>query len=206
MAEKCPVCKIGDLTNVADYPDFEESFYSCGHHPKLFKRSIEEPPEEIDDTASSSKPPLNISDSAKLLVKKLEQSPNITIEEKLYEDTPTLQFSADGTTKFFINNSTINIILTESKDIAQNISPTNILEKIQPLIQESKPNSLEENKEESSFLQTFTGILAKRERLSGWARLKYRFAGKKWVFPATTPLILRIIDIIMEEILEEEGR
>jgi|SRR5918996_5020480 hypothetical protein len=204
MTEKCPVCGAGELTKVNDNPDFKESFYSCGHHPKLSRRSINEPAAKINDSASASKhvkrsvsePTVNVSDSIDLLIRRFKQLPNVTIEEKIYDNTPSLQFSADRATKFFINNSTVKIILPGNKEITQNISPSSI-EKIRSIFQESKPSSFK-NKEEYSFLQTFTKILTKKEGVSFWARLKYRLARKKWVFPIATPFILKIIDILRE--------
>lgn len=137
------------------------------------QRSVIERAVNVQDSVSASKhvkraitePTVNVSDSVTLLVTRFKQSPNVTIEEKLYDGIPSLQFSADHT-NIVINNSSVKISLPESKT-SQNISSTSIWKRFQSIFQEVKEDSSIDNKDELlSLLENIvTQTTSNEERL-----------------------------------------
>jgi hypothetical protein len=190
MAENCPVCnKRVEITEVKSYSDHKERFFSCGHKIRLSQRTINEPA-------------INISDSIALVISRFKQSEKIRIEEKLFDEKPSLDLSADNA-NLIINNSIVNINTPETT-FSQNISPHNILDKIQTIIREVKTDSLlevEQREKVLSFLEKTTEILSYEQATktsSKWSRLKNWLSGKKWVFPVVTPYILKIIELFLD--------
>ena len=201
MSEECPDCKMRvKLTKVEEYPDYKVRFYSCGHISKLIQKSINETPVKVQNGVSASKrversiiePAIIVSDS----IANFKQSAHLAIEEKTYDGRPSLQFTG-GNASIVITNSTVIFSSPEGKT-SQNISSTSIWEKIQSLSQQVKEDTSIINKDKFlSLLEKIESLNEQQEKkVSIWTRLNYRFAGKKWVFPITTPYILKIIDIL----------
>jgi hypothetical protein len=92
----CRICnKDVDIIEVRPYTDYVETILGCGHTPKKYTRNIIEPPILISDKISTT-------------VTKFKQSQCVSVEEKVINGKPSLQFSAEKI-NVVINDSIVNV-------------------------------------------------------------------------------------------------
>jgi hypothetical protein len=185
----CGSCNIDvDVIEVKHHTDYEESILSCGHTSNKHITNIVEPP-------------IHISDKVTATITRFKQSQRLTVEEKIINGKLSMQFSADKI-ELVINNNNINVNALDDYTFTRSLpQKEDIINKIATLRYEVETSSIDNIEKEKilSLLERIDYIFSSKaysDADSKFNKLKRWIIHNKWFFTASSPFILKIIDLI----------
>ncbi len=145
---------------------------------------------------------IDISDKIAAIITKLKLSKIVSVEEKLIDGKLSLEFSAERT-KLVINSNTISInakdeYYTLTRSLSQKDEITNRIRTLRYEVENSTYNSKEKRKARS-LLKRMEYILISTSDSganSRFSKFKSWIIHNKWLFTATSPFIMKIIELI----------
>jgi hypothetical protein len=185
----CGSCNMDvDVIEVKHHTDYEESILSCGHTSNKHITNIVEPP-------------IHISDKVTATITRFKQSQRLTVEEKIINGKLSMQFSADKI-ELVINNNNINVNALDDYTFTRSLpQKEDIINKIATLRYEVETSSIDNIEKEKilSLLERIDYIFSSNaysDADSKFNKLKRWIIHNKWFFTASSPFILKIIDLI----------
>jgi hypothetical protein len=193
----CGSCNMDvDVIEVKHHTDYEESILSCGHTSNKHITNIVEPP-------------IHISDKVTATITRFKQSQRLTVEEKIINGKLSMQFSADKI-ELVINNNNINVNALDDYTFTRSLpQKEDIINKIATLRYEVETSSIDNLEKEKilSLLERIDYIFSSKaysDADSKFNKLKRWIIHNKWFFTASSPFILKIIDLI-HDIMKHTG-
>jgi hypothetical protein len=185
----CESCSMDvDVIEVKHHVEYEERILSCGHTSNKYITNIVEPP-------------IHISDKVTATVSRFKQSPRLRVEEKIINGKLSMQFSADKI-ELVINDSIINVNALDDYTFTRSFSQKeDIINKITTLRYEIERSSIDNEEKEKtlSLLERIDYVFSSSAYSaadSNFNKLKRWIIHNKWFFTASSPFIMKIIDLI----------
>ena len=183
----CGRCNMDvQVKDVKPHGNYEKRILSCGHTSNKYIANIVEPPVSISDKITAS-------------VSRLEQSQRLKVEEKFFNGKPSMHLSAD-TVEIVINESIVNVNAHDDYTFTRSLSQKEaLINKIKELQYEVERSSIDnqEKKKTLLLLERIDYILSSKEYSeSVFDKLKRWIVRNKWVLTASSPYIMKIIDLV----------
>ena len=185
----CGSCNMDvEVIEVKHHTDYEERILSCGHTSNKHITNI------VD-------PPIHISDKITTTVSRFKQSQRLKVEEKVINGKLSMQFSADKI-EIVINDSIINVNAQDDYTFTRSFpQKEDIINKITTLRYEVERSSIDNEEKEKtlSLLERIDYILSSNaysDADSKFNILKRWIIHNKWLFTASSPFVMKIIDLI----------